>query len=252
MQLIAESLVILIIYMTIGYIIAQIKKDTSIVDILWGTGFIMITWYSLFRAGLFLQRQLIVTSLVTIWGLRLTSYILWRKKGDDPRYLKLKKQWGSWAPLYTFIFIFMLQGIFIFLINYPVLLINNSSLDGLKWTDFFGITLWLLGILYETIADWQLHTFLQKKANQGLILQSGLWKYSRHPNYFGELVLWTGIWLLSITLPYGWTGIISPLTLAYIFVFISIPATEEGMLLNSSFVAYKEKTSTIIPIFKKG
>jgi steroid 5-alpha reductase family enzyme len=251
MQIITESLLILAVYMTLGYLIAQIKKDTSLVDIFWGTGFIILAWYSLFKTELFLPRQLVVTTLITLWGVRLTGYILWRKKGDDPRYISLKKQWGSWAPVYIFIFIFMLQGLFVLLIDYPVLLINSSTLDTFQWTDYLGVTLWVLGISYEAIADWQLHAFLQNQSNKGLILQSGLWKYSRHPNYFGELVLWTGIWFLAITVPYGWTGIISPLTLVYIFLFISIPVTERHMLSNSQFIAYKEKTNMIIPFFKK-
>lgn len=249
LQLIAQSVLIIMLYMCAGYFIAQFKKDISIVDIMWGLGFIIIAWFSLWKRDLFLSRQLIVTTLITIWGLRLSGYIWWRKKDEDNRYTQLKKHWGGWVSLYTFVF--MLQGFFMLLISLSILIINASTIAQLYLLDYLGICLWIVGFSYEVLADWQLYTFLQDQNNKGKILQSGLWSYSRHPNYFGELLLWSGICILAFSIPYGWMAVISPLTLAYIFFFISIPITEKAMESNPAFTEYKEKTNMIIPGFKK-
>lgn len=253
-QVVAQSSLLMVLYMGLMFVIAQIKKDNSIVDIAWGMGYILIALYSLFKNGLFLPRQLLVTFLVILWGLRISGYLFIRNygKGEDPRYTKMKQHWGKYMPLYSFFIVFMLQGFLILVISYPVMLVNNSSNPGLNLLDIIGATVWLFGFLCESIGDIQLYLFLKKSENKGKVFQLGLWKYTRHPNYFGEMLLWWGIWLISLSVPLGWSGIISPLTVTYLLIFVSgIPMTEQQMASLQGFDEYKRRTSILIPWFPK-
>lgn len=250
MQLISLSFFAIVLFMTAGFVIAQIKKDVSIVDVFWGLGFILIAWLTLFKNDLFLIRQIIVTILITIWGIRLSGYILWRKKGEDARYTTMKQSWGKWAFLYSYLMVFLLQGFLLLLIAMPIIIINASSIPGFFFLDYIGLFLWCFGFIYEVIADKQLYQFLSLKT--GKIMNHGLWHYSRHPNYFGEWLMWWGIWIISLSVPYGWICIISPITITYILFFLSTPITESQFINDADFFEYKKRTPAIIPWPLKG
>lgn len=252
LPLITKCLLILALYMGIGYIIAQSKNDVSIVDIMWGLGFIIISWFCLLQSNIFSYRQLITTTLITLWGMRLSSYIYWRKKGEDRRYKQMKEEWGKKAAINIFLYVFMLQGLLILLIALPIILINANPNNQLYLSDYLGICLWIFGISYEVIADWQLYNFNKNTTNKNKVLKTGLWHYSRHPNYFGEILLWIGIFILALGVSQGLLGIISPLTLGYIFIFFSIPISEKSMLSNPEFKTYQQSTNSLIPSLKRG
>lgn len=236
------------------FLVAHIKKDNSIVDIAWGFGFMLIAWFSFFRTYTFLARHILITLLITLWAFRLSSYLLirnWGKK-EDIRYTQMKKKWGKLTPIYSFFIVFMLQGILILIIGYPILVINSSSNAGLTLFDYIGTALWIVGFLFETIGDWQLFMFLKKPVNRGKVMTQGLWRYTRHPNYFGETVIWWGVWLIALTVPYGLSAIISPITITYLLLYVSgVPLAERYLQQLEGFDSYQSQTSIFIPWFVK-
>ncbi len=237
------------LYVTFLFIIAQTKKNNNVVDVGWAIGFIILSIYSLLFFSSFHYRQLLATLLVLIWGSRLSTHIYIRTRGkeEDPRYKLLKKRWGKYEPLMSYLEIFLFQGFLMIVIVSPVLIINSYCLGGLNLLDAFGLSIWLTGLFLESTADMQLFTFLSEPKNRGTILTTGLWRYSRHPNYFGEILIWVGMWLIALSVPYGWLSIISPLTIIGLFYFVSIPITERQFEQNEEFQRYKKLTSTLIP-----
>ncbi|BDC35199.1 hypothetical protein Noda2021_11570 [Candidatus Dependentiae bacterium Noda2021] len=252
MSLLATCAGIILVYMTIFFVNAQIKKDNSIADIAWGPGFALIALYTLFNSGTFFPRQLLVTALVLLWATRLSSHILKRNwnKGEDARYAQWRQSWGKHATLFSFTNVFLLQGFLLLVISYPIMIINSYSDATLNYKDFLGLAMWLVGFYFEVVGDAQLAAFLKQPANRGKILMSGLWKYTRHPNYFGEALLWWGIFVIALSVPYGYTSIVSPVLITYLLVFVSgIPLAEKQLEKNDQFADYKKRTSSFIPWF---
>lgn len=242
---------ILFVYMNFWFVISLIKKRNDLADIAWGLGFILLSWSAFFIFGNFHQRSFLVNFLITLWGLRLSFHIYNRNKNkkEDYRYLAWRKEWGKWFFLRSYFQIFILQGAFLFLIIQPVLIINKNSFSSLNFLDFLGIFVWFFGFLFETIADKQLSDFIKNPKNKGKILTSGLWHYSRHPNYFGEVVLWWGIWLISLNVDLGFFTIIGPLTITFLILFVSgVPLLEKKYQGRADFEEYKKRTSVFIPL----
>jgi len=219
---ISVAALILFLYMTGWFLLALQRKDNSIADVAWGTGFIIVAWSTFLLNGAFSPRQWIVNLLVLIWGLRLAIRIHLRNrgKGEDVRYRKWREEWGKSFVLRSYLQVFLLQG-FILLLNItPVLFINTYAAGDLGILDVVGLMLWLLGFFFESLADWQLDRFLKDPGNRGKVMDRGLWRYSRHPNYFGEVTMWWGIYTLALSVPGGWMSIIGPLTITYIILFV--------------------------------
>ncbi len=241
-------------YMTVLFIIAQYKRDNSIADVGWGIGFIILALSSLIISNNFYGRSIGVTLLVLLWGIRISYYLLMRnyKHGEDPRYRTWRAKWGQYARFKAFVFIFMLQGFLIIVISYPVLLINTSVPVPLRWFDSIGFLLWMSGFLIETIADYQLRQFLGHRRDQEMVMKTGLWRFTRHPNYFGESSMWWGIFLLALPVPFGFTTIISPLLLTYLLLFVSgIPLAEKTFERSIAYQQYKKETNAFFPWFPR-
>jgi steroid 5-alpha reductase family enzyme len=245
--------IILFGYMTSWFCISLIRKRNDIADIAWGLGFVLLAWVSFFLSLMYSQRGLLVTILVSIWGLRLTWHIYLRNKGkpEDYRYLAWRKEWGKWFIIRSYLQVYLLQGFFLFLIIQPVLLINKSiAVIGIL--DFFGILVWLVGFYFESVGDRELKQFKSNPLNKGKIMDQGLWRYTRHPNYFGEVVQWWGIWILTLTNPNGYSTIIGPLTITILILFVSgIPMLEKKYVGRPDFEVYKKKTSVFFPLPQK-
>jgi steroid 5-alpha reductase family enzyme len=217
----------------------------------WGLGFILLAWISYFLYADSNLRGLLVGVLVTIWGLRLAWHIYLRNKGktEDYRYLAWRKQWGDWFYFRSYFQVYILQGLFLFLIILPVLFINKNVSQGINIVDIIGVLIWLVGFFFEVVGDMQLSRFIKNPLNKGKIMQSGLWKYTRHPNYFGEVTGWWGIWLIAFSVSDGWISIIGPLTITILILKVSgIPLLEKKMEENPLFVEYKKRTSVFIPL----
>jgi steroid 5-alpha reductase family enzyme len=242
---------ILLGYMSLWFLISVVKKRNDVADIAWGLGFTLLAWSSFFVFESFSFRSLLVNILVSIWGLRLAWHIHRRNrnKQEDYRYLAWRKEWGRFFYIRSYLQVYLLQGTLLYLIIVPVLLINSNTGASFNIIDGFGILVWLLGFFFEAVGDAQLARFLQDQTNKGKIMQSGLWHYSRHPNYFGEVTQWWGIFLLALSLPHGWLGIIGPLTITILILKVSgIPMLEKKMAENPEFTEYKKKTSIFIPL----
>lgn len=245
---------IILAYMTLLFGIAQIKQDNSVVDVGWGIGFIIIALTTFAYIPNPSLLQIMITLCICIWGTRLSTHIFLRNwvKGEDPRYTAMKKNWGAWAPLYSYLQVFILQGSLMLPISYPVILINSTPNAPLTWIALIGLGMWLVGFFFEIVGDYQLTLFLQKPENKGRIMRYGIWQYTRHPNYFGELMMWWGIFLMALPLPGGIFTIISPFIMTFLLLYVSgIPLIEKSFESNKEFQEYKKTTNALIPWFPK-
>jgi steroid 5-alpha reductase family enzyme len=230
---------------------AWIKKRNDVADVAWGLGFVIMAWSSFLISNQISWRPLLVNLLVTLWGLRLAWHIYQRNrnKGEDYRYLEWREQWGKWFYLRSYFQVFILQGIMLFLIVTPVLLINKDIGSTTTALDIIGLVVWIIGFFFESVGDWQLSQFIKNPTKKGKIMQSGLWHYSRHPNYFGEVTQWWGIFLIALSLPHAWLTIIGPLTITTLILFVSgIPLLEKSFAGRTDFEEYKKKTSIFLPL----
>jgi steroid 5-alpha reductase family enzyme len=247
-----SAALIVFLYMTALYLLALRRKDNSIADVAWGPGFILVAWFTFILYGSFTLRQLTACFLVLIWGLRLSVRIYLRNsgKGEDARYRKWREEWGKSFIIRSYLQVFLLQGGILLLNITPVLFINTYATGNPGLMDLLGVFLWMMGFCFESLADWQLDRFIKNPDNRGKIMNQGLWRYSRHPNYFGEVTMWWGIYILALSVPWGWVSVIGPLTISYIILFVSgVPMTERFMEDNPAFADYKRRTSAFIPWF---
>lgn len=239
-------------YMTLWFLVSVLKKRNDVADTAWGLGFVLLSWSAFFLSGSSDWRGILVNVLVSVWGLRLAWHIHRRNRGksEDYRYLAWREEWGKWFYLRSYGQVYILQGIFLFCIALPVLLLHKNFGEPLGYLDVFGLLIWGIGFFFESVGDSQLAKFLKDPNNKGEILQTGLWRYSRHPNYFGEITQWWGIWVLALSVPYGFWGILGPLTITFLIVKISgIPLLEKKMAENPKFIEYKKRTSMLVPFF---
>lgn len=247
--MLTEIILLVFVYMISAFVLALWKRDNSIVDVFWGFGFVLVAWYGLLRTMAFEPAQLLLTALVTVWGLRLSLYILFRKigKAEDFRYAAWRREWGEWFLPRSFLQIFMLQGALMLVIATPIILTNLYYQPIHWWYLLVGGVIWAFGFVFEAVGDAQLRRFLRTK-REGQMMTSGLWKYTRHPNYFGEAVMWWGIFVISA----NWLAVVSPLTLTFLLLFVSgVPLLEKKYAGNSAWEVYKKRTSVFIPWFPK-
>ncbi len=245
---------VLLAYMSLWFAISLVGKRNNVADVAWGLGFVLMTWVSYFLSGGSGIRGILVGILVSIWGLRLAWHIYRRNKGkaEDYRYMAWRKEWGRWFYLRSYLQVYLLQGVLLFLIVIPVLLINKSSGPALGALDVLGGAIWLFGFYFEAVGDAQLARFIKNPANKGKLMQSGLWAYTRHPNYFGEVTQWWGLWLIATSIPNGWFGIIGPITITFLILKVSgIPMLEKKMMENPEFSEYKKSVSMFFPLPKR-
>jgi len=251
-NVVVEVALVICLYMTIVFILALMRKDNSIVDVAWGLGFIMIAIYSIIQSGEVDLRKMIVSLLVLLWGMRLSFHILVRNsgKGEDFRYKAWRSTW-KYFVLRSFFQIFMLQGLFMLVISAPVWFINFSSGGPLGPWDSAGLLVFGAGFLFEVIADYQLVDFKKNPENKGKIITTGLWAVSRHPNYFGEALVWWGISLYALSFPHGWYTLISPVVITLLLRFVSgVPMLEKKYEGHPDWPDYKAKTAAFVPFLK--
>ena len=233
--------------MTLWYLVSLLIHRGDIADIAWGLGFILVAWSSFFLLRP-TSPTLFLNLLVTIWGLRLATHIFLRNrnKPEDSRYAAWRKDWGTWYPLRSYLQIFLLQGLFLFLIAIPIIFANLTSID---FSPFYilGIFIWLVGFTFESLADYQLSIFKKNSKNKGKIMMTGVWSLSRHPNYFGEVSLWWGIYLM--TFPLGWWTLIGPLTITLLILGVSgIPMLERRYKGDQEYAKYQARVSAFFPL----
>jgi steroid 5-alpha reductase family enzyme len=193
-----------------------------------------------------------MSGLVLIWAARLSFHIFRRnrKRGEDFRYAAWRARWGRTFVLRSYLQIFMLQGFFLVLIAFPLILLGGRPDTALSLLDAAGLGVWLVGFLFETIGDAQLARFKRDPLHRGRIMTGGLWAYTRHPNYFGEALMWWGIFLVSLAVPGGWPGLVGPLTITLLLRFVSgVPLLEKKYAGRADFAAYARQVNAFLPWF---
>jgi steroid 5-alpha reductase family enzyme len=276
-QIWVQALIVIMIMMTTLWVISIFIRNVSIVDLFWGLGFVITGWFYYFHTEGFEPRKLLLMIMVTIWGLRLSGYLTWRNagKGEDFRYRQFRKNYGEkrywWISFFQ---TFLLQGVLMWLISVPLLGAQyplpaeqyqlagvqfhlpgaqySSSVGHLGFLDFAGIVLWIIGITFETGGDFQLARFKADPSNKGKVLSSGFWKYTRHPNYFGDTAVWWGFGMLSVAAG-SWLPALGSLLMTALIIKVSGVALLEKSLVSDKpgYKEYIERTSAFIPWFPK-
>lgn len=242
-------------FMTVVFAVAWKIKRTDIVDMAWGPAFIVAAVTSLllneYQVSLGLNVQTLVTALVTVWGLRLAYVIFKRLRAhpEDKRYVELRSKWKGSLAFNTYVRIFVVQALLATVISTAVIHTNVSLASSISWLAYAGLAIWLIGFVFETVGDFQLKRFLGDPLNKGKLMTQGLWKYTRHPNYFGEATMWWGIFVIGLSVPYGWLGIITPVVITYLLLFVSgVPMTEKSFEGRPGWKAYKASVSKFFPL----
>jgi steroid 5-alpha reductase family enzyme len=249
------GLAVILAFMTLLSLTSLRLENSSIVDIFWGTGFVIANWvYFWLTPEGFLPRKLLISTLVTIWGLRLSIHILIRNWGkpEDFRYQKWRKENGRSWWWKSFFKVFLLQGGLLWIISAPLLAAQYRVLpDRLALFDLLGVAFWLTGFFFEAVGDLQLSRFRAKPENKGKVLESGVWRYTRHPNYFGDSAQWWGYYLIAAGAG-GWWTVFSPILMTLFLMRVSgVTLLEKTLKTRPGYDEYIERTSAFIPWFPK-
>jgi steroid 5-alpha reductase family enzyme len=251
-----QSLLIILSLMTILWVISIFLRNVSIVDLFWGLGFVIISVFFFINTNGNESRKIILMTLVTIWGLRLSIYIAWRNSGmgEDFRYRQFREKYGPkrywWISFFQ---TFMLQGILMWLISAPLLgaMVSGQERD-LGILDYAGIIVWITGFLFEAGGDFQLAVFKANPTNKGKVLDTGFWRFTRHPNYFGDSAVWWGYGLICFSAG-SYLPVLGSVLMTFLIIKISGVLLLEKSLKEQKpqYIEYIRKTSTFIPWFRK-
>lgn len=245
------ALAVLALVLTVWAVSVRIR-DASIIDIFWGFGFVVIAWVAfLFTPGSGNDRQRLILSVTTLWGLRLTVHLGRRniRKGEDFRYRAMRKKHGPRFPIISLRTVYLLQGALMIVVGLPVIVGSMNSAVERRWLLAVGGVVWLLGVVFETVGDLQLTAFKRDPANAGKVLRTGLWAWTRHPNYFGDALAWWGIWLIACTHEWGPLTILGPVAMTVLLRRVSgVPMLERTMAKRRpDYAAYVASTSAFLP-----
>lgn len=246
-----------LLFFTLIFFIARKQDRYDVIDSAWGIGFISIAlvgYLSQATVALFSVQSLVLL-LVIIWGMRLSLHIYsrWAHAGkEDRRYAALRQEYGESvigleANMYSRVY--LVQAILAWVISLPVIAVTVADVITLSWYAWVGLGVWLVGFYFEVVGDAQLRAFTGNPNNKGMLMTRGLWRYTRHPNYFGEATQWWGVFIIALIVPFGWITVIGPITLTVLLLFISgVPLTEKHFHNRLGWKAYKRRTSRFIPL----
>jgi steroid 5-alpha reductase family enzyme len=254
MQMIGTSFVLVMGTTIVLWLVYIIQKKALIGDLIWPIGQILsAATYTLMGEGFWLRR-LILMIMVAGWGLRLAWHLFdryWYSSQDDKRYDDLKQKWGSENVDLKFLAFFLFHALIVILLSSPFLVSSINPIPFISAWEVFGIVLWVIALAGETAADYQLQKFTRNPANQGKICDIGLWRYSRHPNYFFEALVWIAFFIFAMGSPFGFLTIYCPLVVLFLILKVSgIPPTEAESLRSKgdAYIDYKRRTSAFIPM----
>lgn len=232
------------------------KKDVSIVDIFWGLGFVLIAWITFFLSDGYGPRRFLVAAMTTLWGLRLSIHLFVRKQGqeEDHRYQDMRAVHGERFWLVSLFTVFLLQGVILWIVSLVIQAAQNIQVPSrITWLDALGILVFFTGFVFESIADKQLARFQSDPANKGKVMDQGLWAYSRHPNYFGETLIWWGFYAIALSRLGNFWVIVSPLLITFLLLRVSGVTLLEKTITERrpAYVAYMKRTNAFFPWFPK-
>ena len=238
-------------YMLVWFAASLWLERNDIADIAWGLGFVVATaiaWRQNPQPGLVANLAMVY---VAIWGSRLAWHISGRNRGksEDYRYAAWRREWGKWFYVRSFVQVFLLQGALLLVVAAPAIVAAGmSSANALSPISLLGVAVWIMGFAFESIGDWQLGRYLRLPSPKPKVLATGLWRYSRHPNYFGEISQWWGLWLIAAGTTYWLPAIIGPIMITLLITKVSgIPLLESHLMERPEFVEYARRTSLLIP-----
>ncbi|MEO6326293.1 MAG: DUF1295 domain-containing protein [Thermoanaerobaculia bacterium] len=257
LTLLGWNVALVLALMTALWVVSIFLRDVSIVDPWWSIGFLLVSVHTVARTGLTPGKTLLL-GMVATWAIRLWLHLLLRSRGkpEDPRYADFRRRFGPerywWLSYFQ---VFLLQGLLILLISAPLQLAAAAATpDRVSWTDLLGLGIFTIGLGCEAVADVQLSAFRSKRSRSGAaepktVMDTGLWRFSRHPNYFGEAVLWWGFWLCAIDVPMGWLSVAAPALMTFLLVRVSGVTMLDAHLLATrpGYAEYIRRTSAFIP-----
>lgn len=250
-DVIAGAALAIVVVMVATWVVSLVRRDASIVDIVWGAGFVVVAWITRGIGDGLTARRDLLTALVTIWGLRLTVHLWWRSRGqeEDFRYAAMRRRQGPAFPIRSLVTVFGLQGLVMFIVSLPVQLAMVPSQPDLGWLAVAGVALWGVGFFFESVGDAQLSRFRADPTNEGRVMDRGLWRYTRHPNYFGDFCVWWGIFLVAAEVPDARFGVIGPIVMSFMLMRVSgVPMLERSLSRRrDGYAAYVDRTSTFFP-----
>lgn len=246
----AEAAVIVVAHATLWYAISLAVRRNDVADVAWGLGGVLLaTWFGLSRP--LDARDLVVYGAVVLWGLRLSAHLLLRARGrgEDFRYRAWREEWGPTFLVRSYLQVYLLQALLLLVVLLPVITTAASRGPGMGSLSWAGAAIWAAGFGFEAVADWQLFRFKRSSAPEGRIMTGGLWRYSRHPNYFGEVVLWWGLAVVALPAEHGPWALASPVAVTILVLFVSgIPMLEAKYEGDPEYEAYRERTSAFVPM----
>jgi len=266
----ALSLTAVLLFMSLIWLFSVRLKNASIVDIFWGTGFVYTAAIYFFLTEGYLPRKILIMALVAIWGLRLSYHIFRRNhgKGEDPRYAAWRQEFGPQRYWWiSFFQVFMLQGVILWVVSFPLMAAQSYNAPFTVW-DGLGLLVWGVGFYFEAVGDRQLAQFKANPANKGKIMNTGLWAYTRHPNYFGDAAVWWGFYLIAFATSFGfwdcvgfcsfedilrhiggWWTIFSPIIMTALLMRVSgVTLLEKSMEQRPGYKEYIASTSSFFPL----
>jgi steroid 5-alpha reductase family enzyme len=246
------GLAVILTAQTVVWAVSLRLRDASVADVSWGLGFVLLAWIYCFLSPTLTSRSWLVAVLVTMWGARLSWHLFRRNHGreEDPRYQAMRASHGHafwWRSLLT---VFWLQGAILWFVALPVLAAIRAAQPGtLTGIDGLGVLLFAVGFSFEVVGDRQLRRFRSDPANRGRVLDRGLWRYTRHPNYFGDAVLWWGLYAIAAATPNGWLNVLSPALMTLLLMRVSGVTLLERRLITSKpgYRAYIARTPAFFP-----
>ncbi len=251
-HLLLQNALLVATVMTLLWGWSVFRRDASVVDPWWSIGFLLVAIQTLLASGPAPAKRLLA-AMVALWAVRLWAHLLWRSRGkaEDPRYRAFRERFGPerywWVSFFQ---VFLLQGTLLFVISAPLqAALANPVAGPIRWNHLAGLLLFAAGLGFEAVGDWQLHRFRSNRAKRGKVLDTGLWLYTRHPNYFGEAVLWWGFWLFAADAPWGLATVLAPALMTFLLLRVSGVTMLEAHLKKSrpGYRDYVKRTSAFLP-----
>ncbi len=250
MSVLASAAAAVTALMFVQWLASLPLRDASIVDRFWGAGFVLIAIVTALVSAPLTIRGAIVVGVVALWGLRLSAYLTWRNwgEGEDRRYAAMRRKWGGKFPLVSLFVVFGLQGALMLVIGAPVMVAIAAPEAPLGPLDVVAVALFTVGFAFESIGDLQLARFLADPENEGRVMDRGLWRYTRHPNYFGDALAWWGIATFAFATGAWWTAF-APALMTFLLLRVSgVVLLEKSMAKRRpAYEAYVRRTSAFVP-----
>ncbi|MEM8708111.1 MAG: DUF1295 domain-containing protein [Actinomycetota bacterium] len=250
-DVVGSAAIAILLVMVATWLVSIARRDVSIVDIVWGLGFVVVAWTAWWVGDGLTDRSNLLVAMVTIWGLRLAGHLYLRNRGEpeDYRYQLIRKKRGPNFTISSLFYVFGLQGVLMFVVSLPIQIAMTPDGPPVGVIGILGVVVWGTGFFFETVGDAQLTRFRADAENAGHVLDWGLWRYTRHPNYFGDCLVWWGLWIVAAETGDALVAIVGPVLMTVLLLrFSGVAMLEKGLHKRKpAYADYVERTSAFIP-----